>query len=208
MTIEIAETDSATASPADALQPAGFWIRALARILDQVMLGIAGLFVGAILAVVAYATEDMTGRSGDEMLVILETSTFISWIGNFAATVVYHALFESVSGNTVGKRMLGLHVVSMDGSPIRFRQGLIRSVAFFVDALFLAAVAALAMHESPVKQRVGDKWADTRVVKRRSLPLQMHPPTLQFFAGLVGAMQSAAAIVAITMTLEILWHLR
>lgn len=59
----------------------------------------------------------------------------------------------------------------MDRMPIGPIQALKRSIAFLADALFLGLIAWAHMRDSPEKQRLGDAWADMRVVFRQSLPL-------------------------------------
>ena len=56
------------------------------------------------------------------------------------------------------------------------------------------------MHESPIKQRLGDQWADTRVVLRETLPhpvrvSAVHALAASFFALLVVGTLSACAKV-------------
>lgn len=135
-------------------------------------------------------------------------STFIGWIGGVVEILCYHTFFEGVAGSTVGKRLLGLHVIGFDGTPVRFTQAFRRSAGFLVDALFFGAIGAGEMRESPEKQRIGDRWGATRVVRRRSLPPELHPPTVQFFAARVAAVQVAFLVSAVTRALEYLWHVR
>jgi uncharacterized RDD family membrane protein YckC len=57
-----------------------------------------------------------------------------------AATVAYFAVLEGgAAGATLGKRALGLRVISPDGSPIGYRRGLVRTVARLVSAFPLWA---------------------------------------------------------------------
>ncbi len=82
--------------------------------------------------------------------------------------VVYHTyyiFFESRSGQTPGKEALGLRVVSaLDGSPITKRQALIRELLrWYVDAAVVPA--AIAMSSTVRRQRVGDIYAKTMVVR-------------------------------------------
>ncbi|MDP9193784.1 MAG: RDD family protein [Acidobacteriota bacterium] len=172
------------------------------------VLGIAGVFVALICGVLAGFLEAATGRPASDMIESMQRTTFIGWIGSFIATLAYHSLFEGVAGSTVGKRMLGLQVIAADGTPMRFVQAVKRSLAFAVDALFFGAIAAMAMSDSLEKQRVGDRWAETRVVRRRSLPVEMHPPTLQYLAAFVSAVEVAGLITVATEIAEYLWHIR
>jgi uncharacterized RDD family membrane protein YckC len=203
-----APADDSPSPTARALDSAGFWIRAAARFIDWLVLGIVGITVGFLFAVIAVALESITGRASSDVIESLQQTSFIGWIGSVIATLAYHSLFEGVAGSTVGKRMLGLQVIAMDGTPVRFVQGVRRSLAFLFDALFFGAIAAGEMNNSPEKQRIGDRWAGTRVVRRRSLPVELHPPTLQYVAALVAAVEVAWLLTAVTQVLEYLWHMR
>ena len=197
-----AEPIDSTAMP---LEPAGFWIRALARILDQGILAVAAIAVGVFLVFVAYFIEGATGRSAEDMIKVIESAKISDWISGFLAMVAYHTVFECVAGSTIGKRMLGLQVISFDdGGPIRFMQAFLRSIAFAADAFLFGAVAASTMSDSPEKQRVGDRWGDTRVVRRHSLPTSALPSTMQFFAGFVAAFQTAVVVLAIVHGIDFL----
>lgn len=152
----------------DSLRPAGFWIRALGRGVDWLFLGLIGIIVALFKAFIGGAMGELTGQPvamGDA-----GGNTFLGWVGSALATLGYYFAFEGIAGSTVGKRVTGLQVIAFDQTPIRFVQAVKRSLAIFVDALFFGIVAAQVMSDSAEKQRVGDKWAGTRVVLRRSLP--------------------------------------
>lgn len=200
--------DAALAGAHGHVAPAGFWIRAAARILDWLVLGAAGMGGMLLFAVAAGATLAALGRDATRLIESLEQNTIIGWVGSVVATLTYHALFESVAGSTVGKRLVGLQVVSMSLEPITFKQATKRSVAFLVDGLFFGAIAAGEMKDSPSKQRIGDRWAETRVVRRRSLPQELHPPPLQYVAALIAATEVAFIIGTVTQALEYLWFVR
>lgn len=201
-------SDADSLARTSALEPAGFWIRAAARIIDWVVLGIVGMFVGVFLALIAGIVEATTGGPAPDLLEAMTKTTFIGWIGGVITNLGYHSLFEGVAGSTVGKRVLGLHVVAFDLTPVRFDQAVKRSIGFLVDALFFGAIAAGEMKDSPEKQRIGDRWGETRVVRRRSLPLELRPSTLQFFAAFVAAVQIAFLVTLATQGMEYLWHVR
>jgi uncharacterized RDD family membrane protein YckC len=200
--------DEGEPAPGSALEPAGFWIRAAARLIDWCVLAMVGVLVSFVAGIAAAAISMATGRSMNALIEGLGKTTFIGWIGSAVASVAYYTLFEGVAGTTVGKRLIGLHVISMDLSPVRFGQALKRSVAFLVDALFFGAIGAGEMSGSPEKQRIGDRWANTRVVRRRTLPPEGRPPKLLFFAALVSAVDVAFLITAVTKVLEYFWLTR
>ena len=81
----------------------------------------------------------------------------------------YHIFYESTRlGRTPGKRYAGTQVVKQDGSPITFRDALIRNLLRIVDSLPMAYLTgAVCVMRSPHGQRLGDKLAGTLVVRNR-----------------------------------------
>jgi uncharacterized RDD family membrane protein YckC len=77
----------------------------------------------------------------------------------------YYVYFESTSGQTPGKKILGLRVVNLEGGPITQKQAIYREmVRWYFDGLFLFP-AFIAMASTPMRQRVGDILAKTMVVE-------------------------------------------
>jgi uncharacterized RDD family membrane protein YckC len=99
--------------------------------------------------------------------------------------------------------MLGLQVVSEDLGAPTLTQAMKRSLAFFLDGLFFGAVAAQHMNDSRMKQRIGDSWANTYVVKRATLAAAQQRPMSIFLAALVAAMAAGGFVIIITTGTEI-----
>ena len=78
--------------------------------------------------------------------------------------VIYFPVIESITGQTLGKKILGLRVVTKSGNPISFWQAIKRRVADFLDFGPFGLVAYLTIKNTPDHQRVGDLWAKTIVV--------------------------------------------
>lgn len=162
------------------------------------------MFLGVFLGALAAAT----GGSPDALIAGLEKTTWINAIGSAAGALAYHIAYEGLTGTTLGKRMLGLQVLSESLQPITFVQAVKRSVGFLADALFFGAIGAMNMSDSPTRQRVGDRWAETRVVKRDSVPKEVRTSGILVFAGFIVAACVTGFIFALTQVLEGLWHLR
>jgi uncharacterized RDD family membrane protein YckC len=179
--VSVAESAVFPAEPV--LEPAGFWIRAGARLADIAVQTVVGFVVGIIMAIIAGMMEAMGGRPAADFIASMERTTFIGWIGSVLTVIAYHSCFEGLAGTTIGKRIFGLQVIDMATGPVTFTQGVKRSLGFLVDGLFFGAIGAHSMNESPEKQRVGDHWAKTRVVRRRSLPHHLRTPSWRVLAG-------------------------
>lgn len=97
---------------------------------------------------------------------------------------------EGLHGSTLGKRICGITVVTEDLRPAGLVAALKRSVAYYLDSLFFGWIAARKMSESPRRQRHGDVWAGTMVVRIRSLDPASRRSSLRFLgavaAGLFG----------------------
>lgn len=92
-------------------------------------------------------------------------------VGLFLILFGYPALFEARwNGQTIGKRMLGLRVVTVEGSPVRFRHAAIRSllsiVDFFLPPLGVSATVVSLLNRQ--NQRLGDLFAGTIVLRERT----------------------------------------
>ena len=82
--------------------------------------------------------------------------------------IFYFTVFEAAQGASLGKMLLGIRVVGLDGSPIGWGQSLGRNVLRIIDYLpSMYLLGALLVWTSSKKQRLGDRFADTVVVRRR-----------------------------------------
>ena len=83
------------------------------------------------------------------------------------AVVAGFTWLESSGGQTPGKRMAGLEVRYIDGSPCDFRAALIRTLFRFVDAFpGIYLVGGFAIAGTKRRQRIGDQAAGTSVYRR------------------------------------------
>lgn len=89
------------------------------------------------------------------------------YVGVFLGLFGYFIVLEGWSGQTLGKRLFGVIVVSRDGSPITFRQSITRNLLRVVDGLLSYAVGLVVMLVTQDRQRIGDLVADTIVVRTR-----------------------------------------
>ncbi|RJX33373.1 MAG: zinc-ribbon domain-containing protein [Desulfarculus sp.] len=87
---------------------------------------------------------------------------------SFIFAMAYFILLEAFwNGQTLGKKLTGIRVVQTDGQPITLAQAVIRNVLRVVDGLVFYLVGAILVWRSPLRQRLGDRVADTVVVKKR-----------------------------------------
>lgn len=82
-----------------------------------------------------------------------------------AIIFLYFVLLEGLAGATLGKWILGIHVVRLDHGKPGLTRSLGRNLLRLVDGLpALNIVGIVLILRSPEKARFGDRWAGTRVV--------------------------------------------
>lgn len=86
-------------------------------------------------------------------------------VGSLVGATGYHVLFEGATGQTVGKRVVGITVVGVNGDPCSFRAAAVRTVARAVDWLPAGYfLGFLSMSVTERRQRLGDVVGGTVVV--------------------------------------------
>ena len=100
----------------------------------------------------------------------------VAFVAGFLVFAAYDVVFEVfASGRTPGKRLNGLRVVRVDGSPVAFFTSAVRNVLRLVDILpgmYLVGIATILVTRQ--NQRLGDVAAGTLVVRERT-----QQPTLE-----------------------------
>ena len=76
-------------------------------------------------------------------------------------------------GQSVGKKILGIRVVHIDGRPISYIDSSFRNVLFIIYLLIPAAIVieAVAAYRHPERRRLGDRVAGTCVVQKERVPV-------------------------------------
>ena len=129
-----------------------------AALVDILLLTV--LFV--VVAVVAGQTE----TSGSSASARLGTGATVAFA---VLGLLYYGLAEALSGQTLGKRLLGIRVARLDGTPAGVGAIAIRTVLRIVDNLPLAYLLGfvVVLVTGQRRQRVGDLAAGTTVVSAR-----------------------------------------
>jgi len=90
---------------------------------------------------------------------------FKATVLGLAVTLAYFSVMEWMAGWTIGKMLLGLRVVSLDGEELTILQAVVRNLLRIVDAFFGCLVALISMLTSDCRQRVGDRAAGSIVIR-------------------------------------------
>jgi uncharacterized RDD family membrane protein YckC len=89
---------------------------------------------------------------------------FISCTLYFVTILFYFTYFHGTTGRTPGKMLLGLQVVSADGTMITFGTAFLRTVGYFISFIYLLGFIWAAFDKR--KQGWHDKIAGTVVIIR------------------------------------------
>src|SRR4051794_3105276 len=140
------------------LEIAGVGSRALAAILDMILL--TGSFLGVMTVLAIIAGYGLTvGRLGGAILLL----------GGFAAWTGYFIFFEGLrQGQTPGKRAVGIRVVMDTGYAVTLSAAVARNLlrtADFLPPPYLIGAVLVALH--PRAKRLGDMVAGTVVARDR-----------------------------------------
>jgi len=181
---------------------AGFWIRAVARIIDDLILGYGlGLVAGvlaAIVLVILQLAEVIAPGWETRVQGVSAAGVGLSLLGVCA----YHCLCEGIHGATLGKLICRVRVVTDVGRPCNFKGALIRSLAWYLDSLFFGLVAYHSMQRSPLNQRYGDVWGKTAVLKATDIPTDSRRSSLRFLLGLVLGAGCRTVLIALGFVLK------
>lgn len=131
-------------------QPAGFWRRALALLLDY-------LFLVLVLGVAGFLVKVLWGDAVRASRVTGATLRAFHWF----LPLLYVTLFHWLWGQTMGKMLVGARVVTVDGGPLSFRRSLGRTLAWILAALPVGAGLLLAAIAD--RRGLHDRLAGTRV---------------------------------------------
>jgi len=136
------------------VRPAGFWIRAVALVIDLlVLMLVEGSF--------RLAARRLGGVTADDSALLHGMTSLFTLI--FAA--VYVTVLHAGTGQTIGKLAVRAHVVLLDGGPVPVGVSLLRFVAYFASCLTfgLGYLMAGLRHD---KRALHDLIAGTRVERR------------------------------------------
>lgn len=140
--------------------PAGFWIRYVAKSLDNIVLSVPAMSIGMIIGF-ALAVSGNSPRQ-DVMVAGRLIGTLIGYVFSFA----YFTYFVGAYGATPGKMLLGLKVISSDGSGVSYPKSAGRWFAAFINYVTLYIGWIIAAFDEK-KRGLHDLICDTRVIHTR-----------------------------------------
>lgn len=150
--------------PAAASSPA-FFSRAWAFVVDLMLLSLVGSLLPSAAWLGIRAAEAVSGTTElyDDVLTAQLTT-----IGEIVLVAGYFLFMHGSGGQTVGKSLMGLHVVGADGRPLDPGRSLARVCGYVFSALPLGVGFLLAAF--PPRRALHDYLAGTIVVRARDMP--------------------------------------
>lgn len=134
---------------------AGFWIRAAAKLLD-------GVLVGIVVAVISFAIMAASGLALAQRAPALATQ-LVTQLLSVLIQGGYYIFFHGRYGATPGKMACKIKVIRADGSPITFGR---MTGRFFADLLsrMILGIGYIMAGSDDEKRALHDRMCDTRVV--------------------------------------------
>ena len=150
--------------------PAVFWQRALAFVIDFMLIALLNMFLVIPLATVLGLRESKgTDEVRSAFVMFLLGAYLVTTIVVIIAAWLYYALSESSPKQaTIGKKLLGIQVTDMDGGRIDFQTASIRFFGKIISAA-LAGAGFIMAPFTPQYQALHDVIAKTLVVKYKKM---------------------------------------
>lgn len=142
---------------------AGLLIRTLAMAIDSAVLGlILGIFFLSGLWEIVLIRGEVVIFPQEPFPIEVAILPFF-WVF-FCLPLIYFLLFHWLDGQTVGKMLLRIQVVQVDGMPITFGMALLRVLSYFVSAIPFGAGFLWSLFDRG-GQGWHDKLSQTRVLR-------------------------------------------
>jgi uncharacterized RDD family membrane protein YckC len=139
---------------------AGVGSRCLAATVDTTLIALLQAALGALVFAVASLAPGAADAASDIIFALWSVLAFVLLWG-------YYLLFELLwSGQSPGKRLIGLRVIREGGRPLDFSASALRNLIRVVDFLpFGYGLGVLTIFADPRARRLGDLAAGTLVVR-------------------------------------------
>lgn len=147
---------------------AGIGSRTGAWLVDAALMFLFWIVAYFLLTLVADVLDLVQGMSSMVAALVLA--------GVFATQWGYWTAFETLwSGQTPGKRWVGIRVVRLDGAPVGFFESAVRNLLRLVDFLpGLYGAGVVTMLVNPLHRRLGDLAAGTVLIRDEQVSLSRY----------------------------------
>jgi len=138
--------------------------RVVAVVVDTIILWAIMLVLSVPLGLSGMAFSMVDVQAAAQMMSMLAMSAVYIILGA-ALWIIYFTYFEGTTGQTLGKKLANIKVVTEKGKQPDYTEAFIRTVLRFVDGILLYLIGLIVILSSEKKQRIGDMAARTIVVK-------------------------------------------
>ena len=148
-----------TSAASSTMEYAGLGRRFAAHLVDGIICMLVYIVIGSMVA-------SRTGGMTDDGFSMEGAPALVAILLTFLITLAYFTVLESTrSGKTLGKLMAGIRVADVNGGKASFGQTLMRNILRLVDFLVFYIVGIVLIIMSDKNQRLGDRVADTVVLR-------------------------------------------
>jgi uncharacterized RDD family membrane protein YckC len=147
------------------LRPAGFVSRAIAFIIDLVILNLTGALIISLTSLISdfFHLDIFIRRVSQDFPALTNVITVVIVLASFILLAGYFMVFWTVIGSTPGKLFMGLRVVRQNDLRMTFGKALLRFAGYWISALPLF-IGFLWVLVDGRRQGWHDKLADTQVI--------------------------------------------
>lgn len=146
-------SEPAGGAPEAQQQFAGFWIRLVALLVDEVLLN--------VVSTVLFSAAGLGGLPWPP-----QSPLNVYNLVGLLLSLAYYGGFWTWRGQTPGKMLVGVKIVKTNGSPLGLSDSVIRYVGYIVSSITLG-LGYLWVAFDQRKQGFHDKIASTYVIKQR-----------------------------------------
>ena len=153
-------------------QYAGFITRASAMVIDIVIVSVVVILINWMISLpftyflgldLSVFCSDESISVGGYAVVMCRTINIIYFVVTLITAPIYFTLFISIGGQTVGKYVMGVRVVRIDGQPMNIGIAFFRWLGYFVSAVLLM-LGFLLVIVSDRRRALHDRLAGTCVI--------------------------------------------
>jgi uncharacterized RDD family membrane protein YckC len=150
---------AAAAADAEALPKAGFWVRAVAALVDGVLVAVIQFLLTFMLTIFAARVGVLHGQEARIAM------AGITWLFGMVVSYAYYVFFTGYCGQTPGKMAIRVKVIRTSGAEIGYGRAALREIVGKSLSALILGIGYLMVAFDSQKQGLHDKIADTYVIK-------------------------------------------
>lgn len=162
----VLSAENISATPAERLNYAGFWIRVAAKLIDWVILWVIARQLAHMIGLGNLNPMDLIQMSPEALQPLFQRVMLLALLDS-AARLLFYWFFLKRFAATPGKMVFGLQVVSTRGGSLANGQIVGRYFSEILTKYFTLCIGYVVAAFDPEKRTMQDHFCDTRVVYKR-----------------------------------------